>query len=213
MASLIKAALISSEPRRTVAEVAEAVGTSYNVLNNVLNGRTRPKPDLLESLRRELGMPKGWPYETDLQMITGIPMGRVTLMGRAGAGVGVDVYEAGDSMGESISVPANLSGPDHGGLVIEGDSMYPLLHPGDVAVFRRSHIPRLGVPCCIRTGENRLRVKLVKHDGEKYVLHSLNPAYPPESNGHQTMVGYLVGIYRQIGSRQEVVIDESGIRP
>ena len=212
MGNVIKTAIISAEPRRTVAQVAASVGVSYNVLNNVLNGRTKPPTDLVESIRKELGLPKGWPFEEELLPIKGIPLVRIELMGKVMAGSGSDVYESGDATGEGVVVPANLGGPDKGALVIEGDSMFPLLHPGDVAVFRKSHVPKLGCPCVVRTKDGKLRVKVVGHDGTGYTFTSLNPAYPADKNGKQ-MLGFLIGIYRTVGSREEITIDESGIRP
>jgi SOS-response transcriptional repressor LexA len=93
-----------------------------------------------------------------------------------------------------------------------GDSMYDLLIPDDICVFQATEIPKLGVVVLHRSPDNLITVKELKHDGERYILHSLNSAYPDQpANG--VMVGFLVGIVRERGSRKTTEYDASGIRP
>jgi SOS-response transcriptional repressor LexA len=93
-----------------------------------------------------------------------------------------------------------------------GDSMYDLLIPDDICVFQASDIPKLGVVVLHRSPDNLITVKELKHDGERYILHSLNAAYTDQP-ATGVMVGYLIGIVRERGSRKTTEYDASGIRP
>lgn len=95
---------------------------------------------------------------------------------------------------------------------IEGDSMYDLLWPDDIVVFQSQTVPKIGCVIIFRSFDGLITCKQLIHTGKDYVLHALNPSVPDEpANG--TMVGYLVGIVRQQGSRRVTVYDAHGIRP
>jgi len=95
---------------------------------------------------------------------------------------------------------------------IASDSMMPLLEPHDVCVFQRTEVPKIGHIILFRSKENLVTVKQLKHDGETYTLHPLNPRYhtnPAEGS----MLGYLVGIVRERGTQRITIFDSSGILP
>lgn len=93
-----------------------------------------------------------------------------------------------------------------------GDSCYDLLHPGDLAVFQSDHVERLGKMVIHRSPDKRVTVKQLKHDGERFILHPLNPSYKDEPATGR-ILGYLIGIVRQSGSRRLTVYDRYGISP
>lgn len=95
---------------------------------------------------------------------------------------------------------------------ILSDSCYDLLWPGDIAVFQKDETPRIGQVILYRSRDRRITVKQLKHSGENYVLHPLNPTYDDEPADGE-VVGFLVGIVRQDGSRRVTIYDEHGIRP
>ena len=93
-----------------------------------------------------------------------------------------------------------------------GLSMHPLLLPGDLVVFQSTNIPKLGVVVLHRSNDNQVTVKELKHDGEQFILSSVNEAFagvPAEG----TVIGHLVGIVREQGSRITTEYDSNGIRP
>ncbi len=95
---------------------------------------------------------------------------------------------------------------------VSSDSMYPLLEPGDVCVFHRTDVPRIGLVILFRSNENLVTIKLLKHDGTNYLLKPLNTRYE-DNIAEGAMLGYLVGIVREIGTRRTTIYDASGIVP
>jgi SOS-response transcriptional repressor LexA len=97
-------------------------------------------------------------------------------------------------------------------LRVLGDSMYDLLFPNDLCVFQASPVERIGCVILHRTLDNLLTIKTLKHDGTNFILHAENRAYEPQI-AKGSVVGYLVGIVREQGSRRVTVFDGQGIRP
>ena len=95
---------------------------------------------------------------------------------------------------------------------VVGDSCYDLLLPGDLVVFHKDSLPKLGQMVMHRSPDRRVTVKQLKHDGEKFILHPLNRSYKDEA-ATGVFLGYLVGIVRQIGSKRVTVYDLHGIVP
>jgi SOS-response transcriptional repressor LexA len=93
-----------------------------------------------------------------------------------------------------------------------GLSMYPLLLPGDLVVFQSTNIPKLGVVVLHRSNDNQVTVKELKHDGERFILSSTNEAFP-DVPAEGLVIGHLVGIVREQGSRITTEYDSNGIRP
>ena len=93
-----------------------------------------------------------------------------------------------------------------------GLSMYPLLLPGDLVVFQSTNIPKLGVVVLHRSNDNQVSVKELKHDGERFLLASTNEAFP-DIPAEGLVIGHLVGIVREQGSRITTEYDSNGIRP
>lgn len=95
---------------------------------------------------------------------------------------------------------------------VQSDSMLPLLYPEDICVFQRTDVPKIGRVILFRSDNNKITIKLLKHDGMNYILHPINTAYQDEiATG--CSVGVLVGIVRKIGSRTISDNDSDGIKP
>lgn len=110
-------------------------------------------------------------------------------------------------------VPAEMGNPKgRFAARVESDCMYPLLQPDDIVVLHQHSVPRIGTIVLFRTFDNRDTLKQLKHDGEQYILHALNPKVP-DRVAEGTVVGYLVGIVRQVGRRRYTDYDPDGIRP
>jgi SOS-response transcriptional repressor LexA len=54
-------------------------------------------------------------------------------------------------------------------------------------------------------------VKELKHDGERFILSSINQSFP-EVPAEGIVIGHLVGIVREQGSRITTEYDSNGIR-
>lgn len=96
---------------------------------------------------------------------------------------------------------------------IVGDSMYDLLWPGDMCIWQQSHNPKLGTVVIAVNRERQATCAQLKHDGEQFILHKLNPRYPDAESDHWECVGFLVGIIRVQGTKRVTVFDPQGIRP
>ena len=95
---------------------------------------------------------------------------------------------------------------------VVGLSMVPLLIPGDLVVFQSTNIPKLGVVVLHRSNDNQVTVKELKHDGERFILSSVNKSFA-EVPAEGLVIGHLVGIVREQGSRITTEYDSNGIRP
>lgn len=206
----LKAAII--ENNRTITEIAPKLGTTYDKLSNMINGRTPLDPLVLEGLRKELGKPKGWPLEDagSLRTLSGLALRPIKVWGAISAGPGQATREPDK---RDIYVPANMAGEDRGGFEIEGLSMYPNIHPGDVAVFKLNPIPRKGFVYFVRGCNSEPLIKEVQVSGGSMILHSFNPNYADmDLEEGMTTVGILIGLYRVVGSRETIWLDPHGLR-
>lgn len=187
---------------RSFRELAEAIGTSYDVLNNLANGRTSPKThlELIERLRGELKQSQGWPWivEADVLPVVDLPL------------VGTD---------RSVTVPIRLKASDHVAFEVDGDSMMPFLQPGDIAVAQSEASFRPNRIFLIRCERRQCRectsgycLRQVEHDGEAWVFRPINPAYAPV-RANASPVGRLVALYRTEGTREIIVRDPAGLTP
>lgn len=94
---------------------------------------------------------------------------------------------------------------------VASDSMMPLLQPNDLCIFQKTDVPRIGHVILFRSFEHKITIKLLKHDGENFVLTPLNPKYESVI-AEGTMLGYLVGIVREFGTQKMTLYDATGIR-
>ena len=98
-----------------------------------------------------------------------------------------------------IEVPAEFAVVDYRVLLITDDSMMPRLHPGDTAVFRQWQVPRDGLVNAIACNDSVFVRGLRFRDGQ-FMQIALNPNYEDVPlDASCTVLGYLVGIYRNDG--------------
>jgi SOS-response transcriptional repressor LexA len=216
VATAIKAVLAEESPQRgAIQRVAREIGTSVDILSNLANGRTSATthPEVVEALRKRYKRPQSWPFSEVSDPKVPIPAGDVSLpfVGQISAGEKVDWTDPYESDDYEF-VPSAMSAKGRFCCTIDGDSMYDLLHPGDLCVFQSHMVPRLHLIVLYRHADNTATIKQLKHDGERFFLHPLNPAYS-DTPADGTCMGYLVGIVRRWGSREITVYDPNGIHP
>jgi SOS-response transcriptional repressor LexA len=221
LSAALKAAFALAKPRRTITQVAPRIGVSYDVLSNVLNGRTKPDSDLVERLRKELGKPKGWPF-TDLAQagrsgnaegqvvsLAGTPLVEIPVVGKVAAGEGEHNI---DPDLKTIWVPEPVARMGGYGWEVEGDSMMPDLYPGDVLVFKERRTPKRGYPMLIRTEDREDRVKIIDWQDGEWQMSSRNQRYPQEPLDGTQLMGLLVGFYRYSRTREIILTDPDGLK-
>lgn len=115
---------------------------------------------------------------------------------------------------ELIELEAKFDAPGRFACRIEGDSMYPLLQPEDVAIFQayKTRRPPIGHIILARREDQSVTVKLLEHDGENFRLKAINPRHDEAVAPKWDAVGFLVGIERKRGSHQRSDYDPDGIR-
>lgn len=165
----------------SVRWASRQIGVSDQSLWNWLKGVHEPSdPEILDQLLDIIqgkGMPKG------------AGSGTKALMAEVPCVTNTAVFE----------VPAEFAVADYRVLLIEDDSMMPRLHPGDTAIFRQWRVPRDGLVNAIACNGGVFVRGLLFREGQ-FVQVALNPKYedvPLDSSS--TILGYLVGIYRDDG--------------
>lgn len=185
------------------------MGKSRDWLNNRLIGRTTLEPETVLRIRELLSKPEGWPHTDTMlvgQALERLPLAPIQIVGSASAGPGADSIDE----QEPLYVPAHMAREDCRGFIVENDSMLPHLQPGDISIVRQWKVPRLHRVNLIRDGDSHLRLKEVLQRRGRFVAHSYNPDYEDEAL-QGDIVGYLVGIYRVQGFREEMYFDPQGL--
>jgi SOS-response transcriptional repressor LexA len=208
----------------SVNRLATRLGTSRQKINGWINGDTRPRAEedwapiaeFFGLTLSELLDPKAIPeaiahapaHPRRLPRTREEPSGRIKIYGAISAGTGntssIDAQE--------LDVPIQFARDDYGALVIEGDSMMPFLHPSDIAIFRDWHQPKMGAVMAASTSAGDWVVKHLVYESPRYILRSLNPAYPDITEGF-SIGGYLVGVVRDDGPERVIRLNAYGLRP
>jgi SOS-response transcriptional repressor LexA len=110
-------------------------------------------------------------------------------------------------------IPGFMATPVTFVVSVDGDSMYDLLEPGDLAVFVQHPQPQIGLIVVARNHEGGMTIKQLKHDGREYVLHPLNPSYDDILASRWHTEGYLVGIIRDHAGERTIRHNPKGLRP
>jgi len=207
------------DKRVTYGLVAEKMGTTYDILNNMANNRTAADGDTLARLRDVLKLPSAWP-ENELHeshnrsarrySLQGTPLAPIPLVGKASAGPGEHNVDVED---RELWVPERLATLGTIAKVVDGLSMVPWLLPDDYAIFKQRSQPKRGYAFLIKMPDGEERIKVTAIDRGEWILRSLNPTFAPEPLGGAQVLGILVGFYRYKGRRETMDSDPDGLEP
>ena len=144
--------------------------------------------------------------------LTAEDSGRVKIYGGVLAGTGnassIDALE--------LDVPIQFARDDYGGMVVQGDSMLPLLAPGDTVIFRDWTQPKAGYVFAAKIVDGPDKgnwvVKLLAIHNDRFVLRSLNGEYEDVFGPFQ-LAGFLVGIVHDEEPERLIRLNPYGIRP
>lgn len=206
----------SQVPPMSQQEVADFLGIIGNTYRSYEYGRSKLPVELAKKLAAEWGL--NWKYffepEEPVSNASGpYPLratatGKVKIYGKVGAG---DGNHDGLSFAE-MDVPVELSRPDYGALTVDGDSMMPLLHHGDIVIFQDFVQPKIGYVMAAELPDKSWVVKLIAHTNGQFVLRSLNDRYE-DYEGSYRLVGFLVGIIHDDGPERTIRLNPFGIKP
>ena len=120
--------------------------------------------------------------------------GRVLPLYRIPASAGTGQFLDGDDF-EPFEAGGDVPASADFGVRLSGDSMEPALRSGDVVWVEKDPVPRPGeIGLFLWQGE--VYCKKLETDGEKLILRSLNPAYPPipvDEDGDFRVFGRVAG--------------------
>jgi SOS-response transcriptional repressor LexA len=208
----------------TYMRLAEEIGTTYDLLNNMANRRKKPDYAMIEKVRVTMGLPAGWPFRTvdklaaeksqidgELVSLGGTPLKPLPFAGQVAAGE--EIWNV-DVERRVVMVPDRLADLGDVGFVVEGDSMMPMLKERDTTVFKRRPTPKDGGVFLVKMPNDSLRVKLIAYERHDWYLISLNRKYKREMVPDQAQIlGILMGWYRVDGTRETMDLDTEYLRP
>lgn len=134
--------------------------------------------------------------------------GRIKVYGAVSAGRG-GVANLDD---DYLDVPIEFAREDYAAMVVEGDSMLPLLEPSDLAIFKDHRAQKVGyVMVCRLMHSGDWVVKLMVYENGMYKLRSLNNSYPDITEGYE-IFGFLVGMIRDNGPERTIRLNPYGLK-
>jgi SOS-response transcriptional repressor LexA len=96
----------------------------------------------------------------------------------AAAGIGRDLWD--EECDQWVELPPSTKGGRFVALQVAGDSMTPLLHPGDTILVRLGSAVKRDTIALVRSGDDGYVVKRVGRVGRREIeLLSINKSYPP----------------------------------
>ena len=204
-------------------ELGEIIGESQDWVYNREKGITRLRSKDKTRLAMALGVPETaigsgsvvretmTPYGSALPNVGQLQAsrtGRVKVYGAVSAGSGNTSHF--DSA--EVEVPIELSRPDFGALVVEGDSMMDFLHPSDVAIFKDWPTEKLNYIVAAELPDRTWVVKLMVFEDGRFKLRSMNPNYPDIEPPFR-ISGFLVGFVRDDGPERLIRLNPYGLKP
>lgn len=207
----------SRRPKLTQRDVANLLGINEETYRSYECNRSRLPVNLAKKLAAEWNVPFQAFYGTDAPILKvhetvtpyslrPEPTGRVKVYNAASAGnhgaAIIDEFE--------MDVPVQFAREDYGALVVDGDSMMPELHPGDICIFKDSVQPKVNtiVAAELENGDWVIK-KLVFEDG-LWHLASINNHYEPIRSAFR-LTGFLVGMIRDDGPERLIRMNPYGL--
>lgn len=190
---------------KTLEEVAKEVGVSAATISRYESGEIENiRRDKIAKLAKALDVTPaylmGWEEDTNIEQIEPINSIKIPVVGRIPAGTPIEAIE---DIIEYIDIPENWTNgnKEYFGLIVRGDSMYPLLLDGDTVVIKRQEAAETGDICaCYINGYDATlkRISLTEHS---ITLKPENPNYPPKTYTHPgevTIAGKVIEVRRKI---------------
>lgn len=190
---------------KTLEEVAKEVGVSAATISRYESGEIENiRRDKISKLAKALDVTPaylmGWEEDTNIEQIEPINSIKIPVVGRIPAGTPIEAIE---DIIEYIDIPENWTNgnKEYFGLIVRGDSMYPLLLDGDTVVIKRQEVAETGDICaCYINGYDATlkRISLTEHS---ITLKPENPNYPPKTYTHPgevTIAGKVIEVRRKI---------------
>lgn len=160
----------------TQKDVAELVGIDRTTYNRYENGMTQPDNDKLLKLATVLDVSVDYLLGNKPQIEHGATR-LIPLLGTVPAGTPIEAVE---DIEEYIDIYPRLV--KHGELFalrVQGDSMEPDLHHGDIVIIEKQEFVDNGDVAVVRVNSEDVTLKRVKLTANGLMLIPSNPAYDP----------------------------------
>lgn len=200
--------------RMTQQEVADTLGIDRSRWKNWEYGYASPPPKIVRELRR---MGYGEPSRPIADTLLGrpkIPVG-FSLGSMVYAGI-VPAGEWGDPLAseEFVEVEVKFEHPKRFAATVVGDSCYPALQQGDMAIWHHDLNPPYGsIVLAQRKGDHGCTVKELAYSEGRPMLLPVNPNLdcPPDGDGWG-VIARLVGVIRKVDGMERTWYLDSGLR-
>lgn len=155
--------------------LADAVGVNKSYISEIVSGKKLPSMDVLSKIVEYL--------DVDPSEVMA-PARSVPVVGYVGAGAAVeltDAYAKGDGM-YHVACPEDLPAREVVAVEVTGQSMEPMIQPGDILFFTRHFMGvderAVGNVAICETADGRALVKLIRPGRDKgtFDLYSINSA-------------------------------------
>lgn len=188
--------------KMTQKEVAELIGVDRSTYTRYETGVVQPDNDKLRMISNILGV--SIDFLLDRKPTTeGSENRRIPLLGRVPAGMPIEAIE---DVEEYIDIyPRFVKHGELFALRVEGDSMEPDIHSGDIAIVEKQESIQNGEVAVVRVNGEDVTVKKVKRVSDGLMLIPNNPAYDPVffsaaevANLPVTIIGRVIEIRRRL---------------
>jgi SOS-response transcriptional repressor LexA len=218
----LKRARVAQRPVPSQREAAEMFGTTRERWSSYEINRAQPPEDLIDKVALTWEIPGDWfrdgedtwPPTVRNLGVAQFPVNAVLAPVPLGRAIPAGDWEDSDEEDNEqfVELDPKFAGKGRKAYPILGDSMYPLLHPKDLAVYQFEPESPIGLVVFARSGP-QVTTKQLTHNGRDYVLHPLNPRYEDLTANDWCVRGYLVGIVGEREGCQFTLYNPNGIRP
>lgn len=152
----------------TQVQLAKAINVTKSAVSTWVLGERFPRVDTLNAIADHFGV--------TLEEILGLNQSvQIPVLGRVHAG---QTTYANEEILDYVDVnPLKVSQEEHFGLYVQGDSMLPELHNGDLVIVRRQPSLEDGDLGVFSIGDSETTIKQYQKLKRHIVLHALNESY------------------------------------
>lgn len=171
---------IRKQRKLTLQQVADAAGTSNQMLGMLERGERKLTVEWMEKLAPALGV-------SVAELLADNGQRKIPVVGYVGAGFqifSIDDHMKGAGLDE-VDAPPGPVAKSAVAVIVRGDSMVPVLEEGDVIYYDQQvegdFDNLLGKLCVVQCADGATYVKQLRRTDGRYWLHSHNaePIFPP----------------------------------
>ena len=181
--------------------VHKATGVSQSTLSDWKLGKSEPKLDKLQKIADYFKVPVSiFSNAENADVLPVANVYEIPIYESVSAGLGA--YASSSVLGYMPIYLDNASlAAETLCIRVKGDSMYPKIENGDTVVVHKTDYVESGTIAVVMF-EDEGYIKRIEYAGEKVILHSINPMYPP-----LTFEGADVARLRVVGKVVKIVKD------